>query len=136
MAAADIERLARFNRFLDLRRDTWRCVRAIPDAELDPYNPLKKAIHVSLKVEKSVLPDEKLLTVSINNGPKEKKTVDIERTNTGREMLQKVLKLTPKQVENLYLVCNGKTVPLDQKLCDLQLKPQITFIICQKCNGG
>ncbi|XP_056320679.1 uncharacterized protein si:ch211-217k17.10 [Danio aesculapii] len=136
MATADIERLARFNRFRFSGRDPWRCVRAVTDAELAPYNPLKKVTHVFLQVEKSVLPDEKFLSVSISNGPKEKKTVDIENTNTGREMLQKVLKLTPNQVEDLYLVCNGKTVPLDQKLCDLQLKLQITFIICQKCHGG
>uniref|UniRef100_A0A673II57 Ubiquitin-like domain-containing protein n=1 Tax=Sinocyclocheilus rhinocerous TaxID=307959 RepID=A0A673II57_9TELE len=100
--------------------------------------PLENNTHAVLQVQKPVSPaGPKRFTVNVFNGSNGMKiSVTVRSIDTIAKLQKKVQKLRPELIGCGNLVYNGKPVQLHKKLSELQVKPEATFIIYQKCHGG
>lgn len=112
----------------------WQCV--IGDTDPIP-EPLEKATHTVLRVQKPVSSGPKRFSVNIFDGSKGVKVpVTVRSIDTIGKLQQKIRKLKPDLRGCGNLVYNGKPVQQQQTLSELQVKPGATFITYQKCHGG
>uniref|UniRef100_A0A9J7YPS0 Ubiquitin-like domain-containing protein n=1 Tax=Cyprinus carpio carpio TaxID=630221 RepID=A0A9J7YPS0_CYPCA len=99
--------------------------------------PLGNNTHAVLQVQEPVSPGLKSFPVNVFNGSNGMKiSVTVRSIDTIAKLQKKVQKLKPELIGCGNLVYNGKPVQLQKKLSELQVKPEATFIIYQKCYGG